>query len=88
MFQSNPVIENQEIVRRYRQLLKAWNARKTEQDKEKVRQAYNLAVEAHKGMRRRSGEPYVYHPPRCGQDCGRRHWAGHHFDCLCIVVTM
>jgi GTP diphosphokinase / guanosine-3',5'-bis(diphosphate) 3'-diphosphatase len=62
MFESNPEIENQEIVRRYRQLLKAWNARKTEEDKEKVRQAYNLAVEAHKDMRRRSGEPYVYHP--------------------------
>ncbi|MCF8227764.1 MAG: RelA/SpoT family protein [Bacteroidales bacterium] len=62
MFIPEPEIENKEIIRRYRRLLKVWNARKTEADKEIVRNAFNLAVEAHKGMRRKSGEPYVYHP--------------------------
>ncbi len=62
MFIPEPEIENREIIRRYRSLLKAWNARKTPEDKELVRNAFNLAVEAHKGMRRKSGEPYVYHP--------------------------
>ncbi|MDZ7741967.1 MAG: RelA/SpoT family protein [Bacteroidota bacterium] len=62
MFIPDPEIENKEIIRRYRSLLKAWNARKTSEDKELVRNAFNLAVEAHKGMRRKSGEPYVYHP--------------------------
>ena len=31
-------------------------------DKKIIRKAFNLAVEAHKDMRRKSGEPYIYHP--------------------------
>ncbi len=53
--------EKQEIVRRYRNLLKVWNS-KDKDNKKLVRKAFNLAVDAHKDMRRKSGEPYVYHP--------------------------
>ena len=35
---------------------------KREDDWQFVRRAYFLAKEAHKGVRRRSGEPYVIHP--------------------------
>jgi GTP pyrophosphokinase len=31
-------------------------------DKLMIRKAFNLAVESHKDMRRKSGEPYIYHP--------------------------
>ncbi|MCB0806307.1 MAG: bifunctional (p)ppGpp synthetase/guanosine-3',5'-bis(diphosphate) 3'-pyrophosphohydrolase [Bacteroidales bacterium] len=32
------------------------------QDKAEVRKAFNLAADAHQDMRRRTGEPYIYHP--------------------------
>ncbi len=35
---------------------------KSEQDLELIRKAFFLAREAHKGVRRRSGEPYILHP--------------------------
>lgn len=54
--------ENKVILRRYRTLLRTWSTRKTPKDVALVRKAFNLAVEAHKDMRRRSGEPYIYHP--------------------------
>jgi len=54
-------IENKEIVKRYRNLLRVWNS-KVPADKKLVRRAFDLAAEAHKDMRRHSGEPYIYHP--------------------------
>lgn len=35
---------------------------KTEQDYERIRQAFYFANEAHKGVKRHSGEPYITHP--------------------------
>ena len=54
--------EKREILRKYRNLLTAWSGRKDNTDKRIVRKAFNLAVDAHKDMRRKSGEPYIYHP--------------------------
>src|SRR5210317_716074 len=54
--------EKREILRKYRNLLTAWSGRKDNADKRLVRKAFNLAVDAHKDMRRKSGEPYIYHP--------------------------
>ncbi|MAY82842.1 MAG: RelA/SpoT family protein [Flavobacteriales bacterium] len=55
-------LEKKEIARRYRALLKVSNNVKTRKDKARVRKAFDLALEAHKDMRRKSGEPYIYHP--------------------------
>ena len=54
--------ENKEIVKRYRGLLRAWNSNKGVRDKNKVKEALQVASEAHRTMRRLSGEPYIYHP--------------------------
>lgn len=54
--------ERIEILRRYAMLLRSWRTPATDQDKALVRKALNLAIEAHKDMRRKSGEPYIYHP--------------------------
>ncbi len=54
--------EKVEIERRYRHLLDVWQTRKDAQDLEMVEKAFYFAVEAHKNQRRRTGEPYIYHP--------------------------
>ena len=54
--------EKEEIERRHRRLIDAWQTRKEAQDLEAVDKAFYFAVEAHKNQRRRSGEPYIYHP--------------------------
>ncbi len=61
MFIPETIQENRAIVNRYRSLLHIWNPEKPE-DKKQLRKAFKIAVEAHKDMRRRTGEPYVYHP--------------------------
>lgn len=54
--------ERSEILRRYRNLVEVWHTRKDVSDRWMVRKAFTLAVEAHKDMRRKTGEPYIYHP--------------------------
>ena len=54
--------EKEEIERRHQRLINAWQTRKEAQDLEAVDKAFYFAVEAHKDQRRRSGEPYIYHP--------------------------
>lgn len=55
-------LEQREIARKYRALLKVSKNVRTKKDKARVRKAFDLALEAHKDMRRKSGEPYIYHP--------------------------
>lgn len=54
--------EKKEILKRYRALLRACKRTLDKKDKLNIRRAFELAVEAHKEMRRKSGEPYIYHP--------------------------
>jgi GTP pyrophosphokinase len=54
--------EKLEILRRYRSLLRVCHRSKTRADKARIRKAFELSAEAHKDMRRKSGEPYIYHP--------------------------
>jgi GTP diphosphokinase / guanosine-3',5'-bis(diphosphate) 3'-diphosphatase len=61
MIQNDIQAEKNEILKRYRNLLRAWKSKSAE-DRKLVRKAFNMAVEAHKDMRRESGEPYIYHP--------------------------
>ncbi|MEZ0539711.1 RelA/SpoT family protein [Fibrella arboris] len=63
---SEPVIdltlERQEILKRYRRLLRSAKPYLKENDAKLIKKAFNTSAEAHKDMRRRSGEPYIYHP--------------------------
>ncbi|MBC7653185.1 MAG: bifunctional (p)ppGpp synthetase/guanosine-3',5'-bis(diphosphate) 3'-pyrophosphohydrolase [Oligoflexus sp.] len=54
--------EKSEILKRYRALLRACKSTLKKGDKKMIRMAFDLAVESHKEMRRKSGEPYIYHP--------------------------
>ncbi|TKC04619.1 bifunctional (p)ppGpp synthetase/guanosine-3',5'-bis(diphosphate) 3'-pyrophosphohydrolase [Pedobacter polaris] len=54
--------EKQEILKRYRALLRASKSTLQKGDKKEIRKAFEMALESHKDMRRKSGEPYIYHP--------------------------
>ena len=54
--------EKKEILNRYKALLKAIRRRMEKGDKEMIRKAFDVALESHKNMRRKSGEPYIFHP--------------------------
>lgn len=54
--------EKQEILKQYRQLLRSCRHTLEKGDKKLIRQAFDMALEAHKDTRRKSGEPYIYHP--------------------------
>ena len=54
--------EKQEILKRYRALLRACKPTMQRGDKKEIRKAFDIALESHKNMRRKSGEPYIYHP--------------------------
>lgn len=63
------VAERAEILRRYRGLLRSIKGERTPEDTRQIRKAFNLAVEAHKHQRRKSGEPYIYHPIAVARIC-------------------
>lgn len=61
--------EKKEILRHYRALLRALRAKLKKGDKELVRHAFEMSAEAHKTMRRKSGEPYIIHPISVAMIC-------------------
>tara|TARA_B100000787_G_scaffold130278_1_gene99196 strand:+ start:20580 stop:22796 length:2217 start_codon:yes stop_codon:yes gene_type:complete len=54
--------ENKEITKRYKNLLKETYQTLSRADKLMIRKAFNLSVEAHSKQRRKTGEPYIFHP--------------------------
>ncbi|MGF7232082.1 RelA/SpoT family protein [Arachidicoccus sp.] len=61
--------ERKEILRRYRSLLRALRPKFKKGDKEVVRHAFEIAADAHETMRRKSGEPYIFHPIAVAMIC-------------------
>ncbi len=59
--------ERKEILKKYRALLRSCRHKLHKSDKKLIRQAFELALEAHKDMRRKSGEPYIFHPVAVAQ---------------------
>jgi len=57
--------EKQEILRQYRVLKQKLKPG----DKELLRRAFEMSAEAHKTMRRKSGEPYILHPLAVAKIC-------------------
>jgi guanosine-3',5'-bis(diphosphate) 3'-pyrophosphohydrolase len=55
-------IERKEIIKKYKSLLRSIRHDLTSEQKKLIRSAFDLALDAHKDMRRKSGEPYIYHP--------------------------
>ncbi|RXK83383.1 RelA/SpoT family protein [Filimonas effusa] len=61
--------EKKEILRHYRALLRSLRPKLKRGDKELLRRAFEMAVDAHKTMRRKSGEPYILHPLAVASIC-------------------
>lgn len=60
--------ERKEILNAFKGLLRALKNR-TREDTSLIRKAFDMALEAHKDMRRKSGEPYIYHPIAVARIC-------------------
>src|SRR5687768_12435720 len=61
--------EKKLILREYRSLLRALKARIKPGDRKLIRNAFEMAADAHKTMRRKSGEPYILHPLAVARIC-------------------
>src|SRR5678809_1306573 len=62
IYNLTPDQEKKLILRQYRALLKILRPKLKKGDEELVRRAFEIAADAHKTMRRKSGEPYILHP--------------------------
>ncbi len=54
--------ESKEIAKQYKELLKVSYRVLSKEDKKLIRSAFDVAVDAHKEQRRKSGEAYIFHP--------------------------
>ncbi|HQV35504.1 MAG TPA: RelA/SpoT family protein [Flavobacterium sp.] len=54
--------ENKAIAKEYKELLRISYQTLTPEDKKIIRKAFDVAVDAHKDQRRKSGEAYIFHP--------------------------
>ena len=54
--------ENKQIAKQYKELLRISYQTLSDEDKKLIRSAFDIAVDAHKDQRRKSGEAYVFHP--------------------------
>lgn len=61
--------EKRLILREYRSLLRSLKSRIKPGDRKLIRQAFEMSAEAHKTMRRKSGEPYILHPLAVARIC-------------------
>ncbi|MGB8193492.1 MAG: bifunctional (p)ppGpp synthetase/guanosine-3',5'-bis(diphosphate) 3'-pyrophosphohydrolase [Chitinophagaceae bacterium] len=61
--------EKKLILREYRALLRALKTKLKPGDRKLIRNAFEMSAEAHKTMRRKSGEPYILHPLAVARIC-------------------
>jgi guanosine-3',5'-bis(diphosphate) 3'-pyrophosphohydrolase len=61
-------IEKREILNAYKGLLRSVKTRSKE-DTKLIRKAFDVSLDAHKDMRRKSGEPYIFHPIAVARIC-------------------
>ena len=61
--------DKQDILNAYRSLMRVCKNMRDKTDTQIIRKAFNIAVEAHKTMRRKSGEPYILHPIAVARIC-------------------
>lgn len=61
--------EKKQIISRYRKLLRHAKPFLKDNDAKEIKKAFYVSMEAHKDMRRKTGEPYIYHPLEVADIC-------------------
>jgi len=61
--------DNKLIISAYKKLLRHSKSMITSSDSKKIKKAFRISLDAHKNMRRKSGEPYIIHPISVAQIC-------------------
>jgi len=61
--------EKKEIINRYRRLLRKAKPILNDGDAKLIKKAFTISMEAHKDMRRKSGEPFIFHPLAVAEIC-------------------
>ena len=61
--------EKKEIINRYRRLLRKAKPILKDGDAKLIKKAFTLSLQAHKDMRRKSGEPFIFHPLAVAEIC-------------------
>ncbi len=61
--------EKKELINRYRRLLRKAKPILKEGDARLIKRAFTISLEAHKDMRRKSGELYIFHPLTVAEIC-------------------
>jgi len=61
--------EKREIISRYRRLLRKAKPILKDGDAKLIKKAFTISLEAHKDMRRKSGEPFIFHPLAVAEIC-------------------
>ncbi len=62
-------LEKKEIINRYRRLLRKAKPILKDGDAKLIKRAFTISLEAHKDMRRKSGEPFIFHPLTVAEIC-------------------
>ncbi|MEO7989179.1 MAG: bifunctional (p)ppGpp synthetase/guanosine-3',5'-bis(diphosphate) 3'-pyrophosphohydrolase [Chryseolinea sp.] len=62
-------LEKKEIINRYRRLLRKAKPILNDGDAKLIKRAFTISLEAHKDMRRKSGEPFIFHPLTVAEIC-------------------
>jgi len=78
-------LERKLILREYRSLLRLLKTKIKPGDRRLLRLAFEMAAEAHKTMRRKSGEPYILHPLAVAKICVEEIGLGVR-SCICALL--
>jgi len=62
-------LENKMILNAYRGVLRSIKSSRSKEETKFIRKAFNVASKAHQSMRRKSGEPYIFHPLAVARIC-------------------
>ncbi|MEC7005589.1 MAG: bifunctional (p)ppGpp synthetase/guanosine-3',5'-bis(diphosphate) 3'-pyrophosphohydrolase [Bacteroidota bacterium] len=57
------------ILNAYRGVLRSIKSNRSKEETKFIRKAFNVASKAHQSMRRKSGEPYIFHPLAVARIC-------------------
>ena len=68
---SEEELEKKKLLNAYRNLLRHCKPHISKEERKEIRRAFKLASESHRGMRRKSGELFIFHPVEVATICAK-----------------